>query len=126
MSSQVAVNHRQVTLLQRKDTRVGRGLGKTTGWTHRLSLVKRNVKMLNSVSYQKIDDDGLHLLVVNQPELLAVDTIIICAGQLSLRTVFYELSGRGVNTHLMGGAFKAAELDAKAAIKQACYLAAKL
>jgi 2,4-dienoyl-CoA reductase (NADPH2) len=126
VSPQVAVNQRQVTLLQRKDTRVGRGLGKTTGWTHRLSLLKRNVKMLNGISYQKIDDDGLHLLVSNQPELLAVDTIIVCAGQLPLRTLYDELSSSSVKTHLIGGAFEAAELDAKAAIKQASYLAAQL
>jgi 2,4-dienoyl-CoA reductase (NADPH2) len=126
VSPQVAVNQRQVTLLQRKDTRVGRGLGKTTGWTHRLSLLKRNVKMLNDISYQKIDDNGLHLLVSNQPELLAVDTIIVCAGQLPLRTLYDELSSSSVKTHLIGGAFEAAELDAKAAIKQASYLAAQL
>lgn len=126
VTPQVDVNDREVTLLQCKDTSVGRGLGKTTGWTHRLSLVRRNVKMLNGVSYKKIDDNGLHLLVGNQPELLEVDTIIICAGQLPLRALYDELADSGLNTHLIGGAFEAAELDAKAAIKQASYLAAEL
>ena len=116
--------NRDIYLLQRKETPVGRGLGLTTGWTHRLSLSKREVKMMNSVSYQKIDDQGLHILNNNQPQLLDVDTIIICAGQESNRTLFDSLERAGLNVKLVGGAYKAAELDAKEAITQASYLAA--
>jgi 2,4-dienoyl-CoA reductase (NADPH2) len=115
---------RQVFLLQRKDSPVGRGLGKTTGWTHRLSLARRDVKMINGVEYLKIDDDGLHLAIDGQPRLLAVDTVIVCAGQLPLRTLYDELQGCGLEVSLVGGAYEAAELDAKAAINQASYLAA--
>ena len=115
---------REIYLLQRKDTPVGRGLGKTTGWTHRLSLTKRDVVMLNAVSYERIDDDGLHIQRENEAQLLEVDTIIICAGQLSNQTLFEQLQAMDVNAALVGGAYEAAELDAKAAINQASYLAA--
>lgn len=121
---EVAKNDKEVYLLQRKATPVGRGMGKTTGWTHKISLARRDVKMINGVDYHKIDDEGLHLLVNNQPELLAVDTIILCAGQLPLRTLYDELEGSGMSVTLVGGAYEAAELDAKAAINQSCYLAA--
>ncbi len=115
---------RDVFLLQRKTTPVGRGLGKTTGWTHRLSLARRAVKMLNGVEYHKIDDDGLHISINGQPQLLAVDTVIVCAGQLPLRALYDELQNSGLNVSLIGGAYEAAELDAKRAINQASYLAA--
>lgn len=121
---EVAKNDKEVFLLQRKDTPVGRGLGKTTGWTHKMSLARRDVKMINGVDYRRIDDEGLHLLVNNQAELLDVDTIILCAGQLPLRTLYDELEGSGLSVKLVGGAYEAAELDAKAAINQSCYLAA--
>ena len=111
-------------MLQRKDSKVGGGLGKTTGWTHRITLARRGVKMMNAVEYVKIDDAGLHILHGGQPELLEVDTIIICAGQDSARGLFDELSAMNIPAELIGGAYEAAELDAKAAIKQACYLAA--
>jgi 2,4-dienoyl-CoA reductase (NADPH2) len=120
----VAPSEREVFLLQRKDSKVGAGLGKTTGWTHRITLVRRGVKMLNGVEYVKIDDAGLHILVDGQPELLEVDTIIICAGQESKRDLYDELVALGLSAELVGGAYEAAELDAKAAIKQASYLAA--
>lgn len=120
----VEKNDKEVYLLQRKDTPVGRGLGKTTGWTHKISLARRGVKMMNGVDYQRIDDRGLHLLINNQPKLLEVDTIIVCAGQLPLRTLYDELENSGMSVKLVGGAYEAAELDAKAAINQACYLAA--
>tara|TARA_R100000005_G_scaffold96130_1_gene80890 strand:- start:10215 stop:12248 length:2034 start_codon:yes stop_codon:yes gene_type:complete len=120
----VAKSDRDVTLLQRKTTRVGRGLGKTTGWTHRITLARRGVKMLNGVEYLRIDDDGLHILVNGQPETLEVDTVIICAGQLPLRGLYDELVAQGVDVELVGGAYEAAELDAKRAINQASYLAA--
>jgi len=120
----VARAEREVFLLQRKDAKVGSGLGKTTGWTHRLTLARRGVKMLNAVEYVKIDDAGLHIRLGGMPELLEVDTIIVCAGQEPARDLFDELAGMGIAADLIGGAFEAAELDAKAAIKQASYLAA--
>jgi 2,4-dienoyl-CoA reductase (NADPH2) len=115
---------RDVVLLQRKSTPVGRGLGKTTGWTHRISLARRAVKMLNGVEYHKIDDDGLHISVNGQPQLLEVDTVIVCAGQLPLRGLYDELYSSGIDVSLIGGAYEAVELDAKRAINQASYLAA--
>ncbi|WP_340150968.1 NADPH-dependent 2,4-dienoyl-CoA reductase [uncultured Sneathiella sp.] len=120
----VARADRDVTLLQRKTSPVGRGLGKTTGWTHRISLARRGVKMINGVEYLKVDDDGLHLRISDQYEILDVDTIIVCAGQLPLRTLYDELIERGVDAELVGGAYEAMELDAKRAINQASYLAA--
>jgi 2,4-dienoyl-CoA reductase (NADPH2) len=122
----VARADREITLLQRKDSRVGAGLGKTTGWTHRLTLTRRGVNMMNGVEYQKIDDDGLHLLAGGEPVLLDVDTIIICAGQDPRRDLYDALSGGSVPVDLIGGAYEANELDAKAAIKQASYLAAEV
>jgi len=123
---QVARADRTVWLLQRKDTPVGRGLGKTTGWTHRLTLGRRGVNMMNGVDYVRIDDDGLHLLVANQPECLPVDTVIICAGQEPARALFDELSALGLSSELVGGAFEANELDAKTAINQASWMAAAI
>ena len=82
--------------------------------------------MLNAVEYQKIDDDGLHISVNGQPALLAVDTVIVCAGQLPLRALYDELQGGAAELSLIGGAYEAAELDAKRAINQASYLAAKI
>lgn len=120
----VESNDREVFLIQRKSTPIGRGLGKTTGWTHRMSLARRNVKMMNGVEYLKIDDDGLHILLNNLPQTLSVDTIIICAGQNPLRTLYDELENSGISTKLIGGAYEAAELDAKQAIYQASHLAA--
>ncbi len=120
----VAAADREVTLLQRKTTPVGRGLGKTTGWTHRIALSRRGVKMINGVEYLKIDDEGLHLRIKDQYEILDVDTVIICAGQTPLRTLYDELVDRGVTAELVGGAYEAMELDAKRAINQASYLAA--
>ena len=120
----VAKSDREITLLQRKDSRVGAGLGKTTGWTHRITLTRRGVNMINGVQYVKIDDDGLHILLGGQPEIIAADTIIICAGQDPLRELYDDLIAKGLSAELIGGAFEAKELDAKAAINQASYLAA--
>jgi len=120
----VAKADREIYLLQRKTTPVGRGLGKTTGWTHRLTLVRRGVKMINGVEYLKIDDEGLHILADGAADVLKVDTIIICAGQTSLRKLFDDLEDSGLNVHLIGGAYEAGELDAKRAINQASRLAA--
>ncbi len=120
----VASSGRDVTLMQRKTDAVGKGLGKTTGWTHRLTLQRRGVKMLNGVEYLKIDDAGLHARVGDQPTLFEVDTVIVCAGQTPKRDLYDQLVKAGVKATLVGGAYEAAELDAKAAINQACELAA--
>jgi len=121
---QVEAADRTVYLMQRKTTGVGKGLGKTTGWTHRLALHRRGVQMMNGIEYLRIDDDGLHILVGNEPKTLNVDTVIVCAGQEPLRDLYDELTGAGLNATLVGGAYEAMELDAKRAINQACYLAA--
>jgi len=120
----IAKSDREVVLLQRKTSSVGRGLGKTTGWTHRLTLARRGVKMMNGVEYLRIDDEGLHVLIQNDPQTLDVDTVIVCAGQEPLRTLFDELEATGAKVSLVGGAYEAMELDAKRAINQASYLAA--
>ena len=120
---QSAKSDRTITLLQRKSDPVGKSLGRTTGWTHRLTLTRRGVRMVNSVEYLKIDDAGLHVLVGGKPELMEVDTIVVCAGQIPLRILFDDLESCGIKAKLIGGAFEAAELDAKKAIEQACELA---
>ncbi|MEH6356415.1 MAG: NADPH-dependent 2,4-dienoyl-CoA reductase [Marinobacter sp.] len=123
---------RQVYLLQRKNSKIGKNLGKTTGWIHRTSLKHREVQMIPGVTYRKIDDQGLHITVTakraeqGEDKLLPVDTIIICAGQDPMRELQAELEAANVSTHLIGGADVAAELDAKRAINQGCYLAAEL
>jgi 2,4-dienoyl-CoA reductase (NADPH2) len=114
---------RQVYLLQRKASKVGGGLGKTTGWAHRLGLQKRHVEMLASCEYQRIDDEGLHLSINGEERLLAVDNIILCAGQEPLRAL---TEGLTKPYHLIGGADLATELDAKRAIDQGTRLAAQL
>jgi len=119
---------REVFLLQRKSTKVGNGLGKTTGWIHRAGLKAKQVQMLNSVQYLKIDDAGLHITIgeAGEPKVLPVDTIIICAGQDPLRELQAGLEAQGKPVHLIGGADVAAELDAKRAIDQGSRLAAAL
>mgnify|MGYP002061872353 FL=1 len=110
--------------MQRKDTPVGRGLGKTTGWTKRILLSRRGVNMVNAVEYVRIDDSGLHVLIGGQPKTFEVDTVIICAGQVPERGLYDDLMTKGVSADLIGGAFEAVELDAKTAINQATHLAA--
>ncbi|MGH8433608.1 MAG: FAD-dependent oxidoreductase [Pseudomonas sp.] len=118
---------RQVFLLQRKKSKVGDGLGKTTGWIHRAGLKNKNVQMLNSVEYLKIDEAGLHIRIAEgEPQVLPVDTVIICAGQDPLRELQDGLVAAGQRVHLIGGADVAAELDAKRAINQGSRLAAEL
>ncbi|HFK7187284.1 TPA: FAD-dependent oxidoreductase [Serratia odorifera] len=117
---------RQIFLLQRKSSKVGDGLGKTTGWIHRASLAMRGVKMLNSVSYQRIDDEGLHIERADQASCLPVDTIVICAGQEPRRELQQPLLALGKTVHLIGGADVAAELDARRAIDQGTRLAMAL
>ena len=114
---------REVVILQRRDGAPGKTLGRTTGWTHRLSLVRRGVKMIGGVEYLKIDDDGLHTRVNGEPTLFGVDTVIICAGQEPERGLYDALRARGVPARLIGGANEAAELDAKRAIAEATELA---
>ena len=118
---------RQVFLLQRKKTKVGDGLGKTTGWIHRTGLKNKNVQMLNSVEYVKVDDAGLHIRIAGgEEQVLPVDTVIVCAGQDPLRELQQGLESAGQRVHLVGGADVAAELDAKRAIDQGSRLAAGL
>ncbi|TGN39885.1 NADPH-dependent 2,4-dienoyl-CoA reductase [Marinobacter confluentis] len=123
---------REVYLLQRKTSKVGKNLGKTTGWIHRTSLKHRQVQMVPGVTYRKIDDEGLHVTITpkgaeqGEDRVLPVDTIIICAGQDPLRELQQSLQDAGVNVHLIGGADVAAELDAKRAIDQGSRLAAEL
>lgn len=119
----IPTSGREVYLLQRKNTPVGKGLGRTTGWTHRIMMEQRGVKMIPGVSYERIDDQGLHVLIDNKPEVLDVDSIIICAGQDSLRELQKPLEDSGKKVSLVGGADVATELDAKRAIDQATRLA---
>ncbi|ATI32503.1 NADPH-dependent 2,4-dienoyl-CoA reductase [Rhodococcus sp. H-CA8f] len=123
------LSEREVYLLQRKPGRIGAGLAKTTGWVHRAALKNKGVHELSGVNYERIDDAGLHITFGEKhekPRLLAVDTIVICAGQESVRDLVDELTVAGVVTHIIGGADVAGELDAKRAIEQGTRLAAKI
>ena len=118
---------RQVTLLQRKTSKHGAGLGKTTGWIHRASLRMKDVNFIGGVNYERISDEGLMISegeARENPRWLDVDNIILCAGQESLRDLAAPLEAKGVTVHIVGGADKAAELDAKRAINKAARLAA--
>jgi 2,4-dienoyl-CoA reductase (NADPH2) len=117
---------RKVYLLQRKADRLGATLGKTTGWIHRASLKTRGVVMRGGVTYERIDDRGLHIATERGPELLAVDHVIICAGQESVNQLATELNGCGKPVHVIGGALLAAELDAERAIREGTTLAARI
>ena len=120
---------RQVTLLQRKNERLGKRLGKTTGWIHRAALKMKNVEMIGGVNYERIDGDGLHVSfgeTRENPRLIEADTIVLCAGQVSDRSLADALEAKGVSCHVIGGADVAAELDAKRAINQGTRLALTL
>jgi 2,4-dienoyl-CoA reductase (NADPH2) len=120
---------REVTLLQRKASKHGKGLGKTTGWIHRAALKMKNVKMIGGVNYERVEEGGLYVSygeARENPELLEVDTIVLCAGQLPDRSLADALEAKGVACHVIGGADVAAELDAKRAINQGTRLAASL
>ena len=120
---------REVVLLQRKASQVGKGLAKTTGWIHRAALKKKKVEMIAGVNYEGIDAKGLHITFGEKhenPTLIAVDNIVLCAGQEPLRELQAPLEAAGVKVHLVGGAFEAGELDAKRAIDQATRLAVTL
>ncbi|MFM1896508.1 MAG: NADPH-dependent 2,4-dienoyl-CoA reductase [Pseudomonadota bacterium] len=114
---------RQIFLLQRKPGKVGAGLGKTTGWIHRLGLQHKGVTMIPGCGYERIDDQGLHITVNGEPRILAVDHVVICAGQEPRREL---TAGLNKPWHLIGGADQAVELDAKRAIDQGTRLAARL
>ncbi len=114
---------REIFLLQRKKTKPGAGLGKTTGWIHRTLLKKSGVKMLNGVEYLFIDNDGFHIRQDGEKKVLKVDDVVVCAGQLSELSLAEELDKAGIAYHLIGGALKAGELDAKRAIAQGVELA---
>ncbi len=120
---------RQVYLLQRKTSKPGAGLGKTTGWIHRSTLKMKQVEMLAGVNYDGIDDKGLHISFgekKEKPTLLDVDTIVLCTGQEPLRELYEPLKAANIPVHLIGGADVAAELDAKRAINQGSRLAAEI
>jgi 2,4-dienoyl-CoA reductase (NADPH2) len=117
---------RRVHLLQRKSSKVGEQLGKTTGWIHRTSLKARRVAMSSSVSYERIDDEGLHVRIDGDAQTLPVDHVVVCAGQDPCRELYDGLKAAGCSVHLIGGADVAAELDAKRAIHQGTTLAAAI
>ncbi|MEL4016293.1 oxidoreductase [Dryocola clanedunensis] len=117
---------RQIVMLQRKTSKPGENLGKTTGWIHRTTLLARGVKMLAGVSYQRIDDAGLHITVGGEPQLLKVDNVVICAGQDPRRELAEPLREQGKTLHLIGGADVAMELDARRAIAQGTRLALEI
>jgi 2,4-dienoyl-CoA reductase (NADPH2) len=120
---------RKVYLLQRKAGKIGAGLGKTTGWVHRAALKNKQVEQLRGVNYERIDDEGLHITFGpkhEKPKVLAVDTVVVCAGQEPVRDLAEALQATGRPVHLIGGADVAAELDAERAIDQATRLALTL
>ena len=114
---------KEVIMLQRTKGKVGEKLGKTTGWIHRTTLKNKGVKTIAGVEYIKIDGDGLHILRDKMPEIISCDTIVVCAGQISLKELEAITQAKGIKTHTIGGAFEAGELDAKKAIEQAVRLA---
>lgn len=125
-SDPISYPTREVYLMQRKQDKLGKNLGKTTGWIHRLTLKKRKVHMLSGVQYEKITDEGIHVNIKGRSLALEVDTIVICAGQISSNGLFEPLKTIGKSVHMVGGAYKALELDARHAINQASRLAALL
>ena len=117
---------REVYLMQRKSSKVGGGLGKTSGWVHRTELKRAGVKMLNSVEYKSYSEAGLLVAIDGKEQLLEVDNVVVCAGQLSNNSLAKELEDKGQKVQIIGGASVAAELDAKRAIRQGAELAAKI
>lgn len=117
---------RTIYLLQRKTSSLGKTLGRTTGWIHRRTLSTKGVEMIAGVSYEAVDDRGLHIKVGDQSRCLEVDHVVVCAGQNSCTELVAELAQRGITAHIIGGARLAAELDAKRAIDEGSRLAASL
>lgn len=121
---EIAPSPRKVYLLQRKKEKLGKRLGKTTGWIHRLSLKHKKVIMCAGVNYNFIDDRGLHITINDEKKLLEVDSIVLCTGQIELSNLYEPLRTAGKKVHMIGGAYRALELDARHAIDQAARLAA--
>lgn len=117
---------REVYLLQRSKGKLGGGLGKTTGWIHRAALKMKKVKMIAEVSYEKIDEEGFHIKVAGVPQVLDVDNIVICAGQISNNQLYHFIKENYTNVHLIGGALEAGDLDAKRAIEQGYQIGIRL
>ncbi len=124
--AEIEESPREIHLLKRSKGKHGANLGKTTGWIHRSHLKKKNVQMVSSVQYDKIDDAGLHISINGEKQILDVDNVVICAGQVPFKELHGPLEAKGVKVHLIGGALEAGELDAKRAIRQAADLAASL
>ena len=124
MQAVVEPSPRELFMFKRSKGKFGANLGKTTGWIHRSTLKKKNVQFINSVQYIKIDDEGLHYVQYEEQKVLAVDNVIICAGQLPFKELLSPLEALGLKVHVVGGADVASELDAKRAINQASRLAA--
>jgi 2,4-dienoyl-CoA reductase (NADPH2) len=125
-STEPEVAPRQVTLLQRKTGKLGKGLGKTTGWIHRATLQKKGVKMIGGVQYDEVTPQGLWVAKADERHFFEADTIVICAGQIPNQTLAHQLQAQGLVVHVIGGADVASELDAKRAIDQGARLAARL
>jgi 2,4-dienoyl-CoA reductase (NADPH2) len=121
-----AAPRHEVTLLQRSATRVGASLGRSTGWIHRRSLARAGVRMLAGVKYLRIDDDGLHVEEAGGPRRVAADSVIVCAGQESLREIVGGLEAVGIGARLIGGALVAGEVDCARAIEEGTALAGRL
>ena len=119
-----APSPRTVYLVQRKETKIGAGLGKTSGWVHRAAIKAKGVHQIIGAAYERIDDEGLHITVDGKPRTLAVDNVVVCTGQESVRDLVEPLQAKGVDVHVIGGADVAAELDAKRAIDQGTRVAA--
>ncbi|MEN8928624.1 MAG: NADPH-dependent 2,4-dienoyl-CoA reductase [Flavobacteriales bacterium] len=117
---------REITMLQRSETKVGKDLGKTTGWIHRQSLKMKKVTMLNGVSYDKIDEKGIHITIAEKQQIIEADTLIVCAGQVSVNLLHQELVKNGKTPHLIGGGKNAKKIDAQRAIREGSELGAKL
>lgn len=124
VTEEVHPSPREIFMFKRSKGKFGSNLGKTTGWIHRTTLKKKKVQFINNVQYTKIDDEGLHYVENEVQKVLAVDNVIICAGQLPFKDLLEPLETKGIKVHVIGGADVAAELDAKRAINQACRLAA--
>ncbi len=124
--SEIEPSPRDIFMFKRSKGKFGGKLGKTTGWIHRSTLKKKNVRFINEVQYTKIDDEGLHYTQNEEQKILKVDNVIICAGQTPLKELVTPLKEKGIKVHVIGGADVATELDAKRAINQGCRLAAEL
>jgi 2,4-dienoyl-CoA reductase (NADPH2) len=126
VKAEVHPSPREIFMFKRSKGKFGSNLGKTTGWIHRSTLKMKKVQFINNVQYTKIDDEGLHYIENETQKVLAVDNVIICAGQLPFKELLEPLEANGIKVHVIGGADVAAELDAKRAINQACRLASKI